>query len=456
MSGFSEKPTTKGWRYQITCRDGKRRSVYFSRSVNKKNAITLRNEFDRVHEAQKLGQSLNVKTQEWLRQQDEEILGKLATLQLYDLTKSTTGKKTVGGWCEFYVENYGHKHETKRKLRNVAEKLVVFCGADTLLQDVTRGEATRFFVQLYTAKADGGFGLAKTSTAARHLGVCRQFWNAAIDEEIITSNPFQNRKLSARVKTNKERHFFVAPDLSQRVLEAMPNLVWRLRWTLMRYQGLRVPSEMNELRWEDVDWNGGKIRICSPKTAHIEGKESRLAGILPEVLPLLEQQFELADDGAEFVLPRMAHKNYRKFFLKYLERAGIKPWPALFNNLRKSAVTDAHDWLPPHVCDAWFGHSETIFKDHYAQVTEEHFKAAQNRSSRVAQSVAQQASEMPEKSGTAKKEDIEQNAQCPLDAAGYGKTSKAPENDGIDHWAMRGSNPRHPRCKRIAVLGKSA
>jgi len=161
------------------------------------------------------------------------------------------------------------------------------------------------------------------------------------------------------------------------------------------------------------------------------------SAIMPEVLPLLEQQFELAGDGAEFVLPRLANKNYRKFFRKYLERAGIEIWPALFNNLRKSAVTDAHDWLPPHVCDSWFGHSETIFKEHYAQVTEEHFKLVRQRHSKIPQFTPQQASEIPEKSGTAKKEDIEQDAQCPLDAAGYGKGSKAPENDGIDHWAMR-------------------
>ena len=122
---------------------------------------------------------------------------------------------------------------------------------------------------------------------------------------------------------------------------------------------------------------------------------------------------------------------------------GCTTSPALFNNLRKSAVIDAHDWLPPHVCDSWIGHSETVFKDHYAQVTEEHFKAAQNRSSRVAQSVAQKASEIGEKSGTAKKEDFEQDTQSPFDAAGYGKRSKAPENDGIDHWAMRDSKKVH-------------
>ena len=451
MSGFSDKPTAKGWRYQITCRDGKRRSVYFSRSINKKDAITLRNQFDRVHEAQKLGVSLDVKTQAWLREQGEDVLVKLEKLQLYSGTKKTASSNTIGGWCEFYVENYGHKREVKRKLRNVAEKLVAFFGAERLLHDVTRGEATRFFIQLYTAKADGGFGLARNSTAARHLGVCRQFWNAAIEEEIITSNPFQNRKLSANVKTNKDRHFYVSPELSQRVLEAMPNVVWRLRWTLMRYQGLRVPSEMNELRWEDVDWSGNRIRIRSPKTAHIEGKESRLAGILPEVLPLLEQQFEMADEGAEFVLPRMAHKNYRKFFLKYLERAGIDVWPALFNNLRKSAVTDAHDWLPPHVCDSWFGHSETIFKEHYAQVTDDHFKAAQNRSSRVAQSVAQKASEMGENGGNPMKKDFVTFVRSLYSEASCGDPENSSENGGNTNWAMRGSNPRHPRCKRGAL-----
>ena len=172
---------------------------------------------------------------------------------------------------------------------------------------------------------------------------------------------------------------------------------------------------------------------------------------MPEVLLLLERQFELADDGAEFVLPRMAHKNYRKFFLKYLERAGIKPWPALFNNLRKSAVTDAHDWLPPHVCDSWFGHSETVFKDHYAQVTEEHFKAAQNRSSRVAQSVAQKASEMGESGGNPMKKDFVTFVRSLYSEASCGDPENSSENGGNTNWAMRGSNPRHPRCKRGAL-----
>ena len=228
----------------------------------------------------------------------------------------------------------------------------------------------------------------------------------------------------------------------------MPNLVWRLRWTLMRYQGLRVPSEMNELRWDDVDIAGGRIRIHSPKTAHIQGKESRLAAIMSEVLPYLEQ---MSEEATEYVLPRLAHKNYRKSFLRYLKVAGLDPWPALFNNLRKSAVTDAHDWLPSHVCNAWFGHSETIFREHYGQVTEEHFKAARRRTAATPHITPQQASEMPEKSGTTKKEGFEKNSRSPLNTTGHGEWPKPEEIGGSSKWAMRDLNPRHPRCKRGAL-----
>ena len=108
---------------------------------------------------------------------------------------------------------------------------------------------------------------------------------------------------------------------------------------------------MDELRWEGMEWERQTLRIIIPKTAQIEGKESRLAAIMPEAQPHLDQIFDETEGGAEFVLPRLAHKNYRQFIRKYLERAGIDECTVLLNNMRKSAMTDAHHWLPPHVCD---------------------------------------------------------------------------------------------------------
>jgi hypothetical protein len=77
-------------------------------------------------------------------------------------------------------------------------------------------------------------------------------------------------------------------------------------------------------------------------------------------------------------------------------------------------VTDAHDWLPPHVCDAFFGHSETIFKENYGLVTEVHFRQVRERSSEVPQFAPQKTSAKEEIVGTEKKKGTPQNAEHPL------------------------------------------
>ena len=433
MSSLS-KAKNGSWRLQVKCPDGVRRDVYFS--CNKKTATTLKNKIDEMVQCKKLHEPFDVKTQHWLTGQDESILRKLEKLQLIDITQESRGRKTLSGWCDAYIGDYGHKSQSKRKLSNVAEKLIQFFGRDRLLQDITAGDAKRFYVALCSPKSDGGYGLKANSTAARHVGYCRQFFEAAINEEIILSNPFKTNSLSAQVKTDKSRHFYIDSDLSYRLLLAMPNLVWRLRWTLIRYQGLRVPSEMNELRWNDIDWAGERILIRSPKTAHISGKESRHPAIMPEVMPYLEEHFARAPDGSDFVLPRMANKNYRKFFIKYLEVEGIRPWPALFVNARRSAATDAHNFFPPHVCYEWFGHSKDVFLHHYGQVTEEHFKLARQRPSAIPQLTPQQASESSEQAGNQKKKDSEQIAQSPFQMEGYGRDQKSEEIDDSSKWAI--------------------
>mgnify|MGYP002631434738 CR=1 FL=1 len=70
-----------------------------------------------------------------------------------------------------------------------------------------------------------------------------------------------------------------------------------------------------------------------------------------------------------------------------MKRAGILPWPKLFQNLRASCETD---WLDAgfasHVVAKWMGHSEVIQRKHYAQVDDHHFdqfnEQAKNRRSK--------------------------------------------------------------------------
>lgn len=67
------------------------------------------------------------------------------------------------------------------------------------------------------------------------------------------------------------------------------------------------------------------------------------------------------------------------------ERAGLSAWPRLFHNLRSSRQTELSESFPAHVVCAWLGNSEVIARDHYLQVTEEHFaKAAQKQAHQLA------------------------------------------------------------------------
>ena len=52
------------------------------------------------------------------------------------------------------------------------------------------------------------------------------------------------------------------------------------------------------------------------------------------------------------------------------------PWPKLFQNLRSSRQTELTETWPAHVVCAWIGNSEVVARDHYLQITDEHFATA--------------------------------------------------------------------------------
>jgi hypothetical protein len=68
--------------------------------------------------------------------------------------------------------------------------------------------------------------------------------------------------------------------------------------------------------------------------------------------------------------------NLRKGFLEILAKAGLKPWPRLFHNLRGSLQTDLANRFPLHVVTAWIGNSEKVAQAHYLKVTGDHIAAA--------------------------------------------------------------------------------
>ena len=267
--------------------------------------------------------------------------------------------------------------------RATRENLIEFFNAKTPLREITAGDADEWRLSMLEK------GLSE-NTVRRRSGRAKQFFNAAIRKNLLTFNPFAD--LRCNVQANKERFYFVTREEAEQVLNTCPDAEWRLIFALSRYGGLRCPSEHLSLRWTDIDWERGRMQIRSPKTEHHAGGESRLAPLFPELRPYLEDCFDIAEPGAEFVITRYrdTNANLRTQLLRIIERAGLKAWPKLFQNLRSTRETELTETFPIHVVCAWIGNSQAVAAKHYLQVTDEHFERAASDNSKAVQNPVQQ------------------------------------------------------------------
>jgi site-specific recombinase XerD len=204
------------------------------------------------------------------------------------------------------------------------------------------------------------------------IATTKVMFNAAKRLDLVDRNPFEFEVSSSR--PNRDRDYFVTPDMTAKLIEAAPDKQWKLMIALWRLAGLRK-MEIFGITWADVLWGQGRFRVRSPKTAHHEGRESRLVPIGP-VLPYLETVFNEAQEGTERVVTRYSANNFNlhKPFLQIIKNAGLQPWPKLFQNLRSSCETEWLDsGMPAHVVANWIGHSVKVQNESYAQVDDHHF-----------------------------------------------------------------------------------
>jgi len=283
---------------------------------------------------------------------------------------------TLIGFVDAYIAARSDvKPSTATVWRRTQNHFNRFFGDERLLRDVNVGDAKDFRRHLKNRS------LAE-DTVRRTCGIAKQFFEDAIDRGLITRNPFKHRDLpTATGAGDKSREFFVNRELTEKVLEMLPDAQWRLMFALARFGGLRCPSEVLSLRWGDIDWENSRMTVSRPKTEHHENGAFRVVPIFPELRSFLDECFELAEEGAEFVILRYRKldSNYGVLLTKRLKQAGLPTWPKPFQNLRSTRETELVEQFPIHVVCAWIGNSQLIAAKHYLQVTDDHFdKAVQN------------------------------------------------------------------------------
>ena len=279
--------------------------------------------------------------------------------------RGTDAGQLLGAFLDAYISGRAWgKVTTKRNYEQTRRLLVEYFGREKPLASITRADGKRWRDWMIARP------LAE-ATVAKHCKRAKTLFSHAVDDRLLTESPLE--KLVAGSESNRERLFFVSISDAQKILKACPDADWRLIFTLCRWGGLRCPSEVLNLKWNDVLWDQSKIRIPA------EGKTgARLCPIFPEMMVALRESWESAPDGAIYCVQRYrgGDTNLRTQFGRILDAAGVNAWPRLFHNLRSTRRTELQERFPDHVLNEWLGHSSKVAAKHYLQVTEQHWSEA--------------------------------------------------------------------------------
>ncbi len=335
--------------------------------ATRKQAEALKAKVETIIADRLVGRSHDPEVLLWLGNLDERLRMRFQRVGL--VASRRDDNYELGAFLEDFLKSAVVKSSTATTYAQTKRCLLEFFGSDRSLKDVRPIDADQWRQWLK------GKDLAD-STISRRVKTARQAFRRAMKWKLVTENPFAD--VVAGPQTNKARMYFVTGEQATAVLDACPDAQWRLLFALSRYGGLRCPSEHLALRWSDIDWERGRVRVPSSKTEHLEGGDCRFIPLFPELRPYLLDVFESAAEGSQYVISRYrdCNANLRTQLIRIIHRAGLKPWPKLFHNLRSTRQTELAEKYPIHVVCAWLGNSRAVAQEHYLQVTDAHFAQA--------------------------------------------------------------------------------
>ena len=281
MASLIKRKVAKGTTYYIRLSDGEHagRPKISLGKCNKRNGETAKAHIEALLLHRNTGAVISPQSQEWVAGLTPSLRKRLESLGLIE-PQAKAECFTVAQWCDHYIvlrqKDKATKADTVRKLQNTASKLIAFFPNETL------GEVNKFTAKAFRSYLAGTVGLAE-NTVRRQIAMARQFFNVAIENKLITENPFKGQPVA--VRPNPARFYFVTPEMAQSVLDACPDAQWRLIFGLARFGGLRCPSEVLRLKWEDVDFEREQFTVHSSKTEHHSDGGIRIVPMFAELRP---------------------------------------------------------------------------------------------------------------------------------------------------------------------------
>jgi integrase len=360
----------KSKRLQLRGVHGKRVNLKFPTCSTKADVATFKRVAQRLVQCQLGNIPFFPQDIAYVRAHGEKMLAKLRLLGIsFGEQAGKPNEVSLGHYLSRFIAS--KSGETERKLTETARRLERFFGRDKDMRDIVLTDAFAFKKWLIEHE-----NLAEKSTARRTLGYASQVMEAAVRDGLIGQNPFKGKDVSKAVCTDRAKWHYIDPEQTIRIWNAIQTEEDRIRFVLLRFLGLRAPSEINALTWMDVDWATPHLTIRSTKLRHHKNQGYRTCPIShPNVLTVFQTAYakRAADDSP--IVPILTHTSLTKRVKRWIGAAGLGLWPQLLVNFRRSAVTDACSYLPSHAVAAYFGHCEAISLAHYRMTTKFHAQA---------------------------------------------------------------------------------
>ena len=354
-------------------------------AVDRRTAEEARLRIGKIIAARQMNISIDPETAAWLTNTSEELHRRIAATGLVEPRIAPCSMGLAEFVDGFIAGKADVKLHTRLNFNQAKRWLVKHFGEKRDVRGMKAADADNFRAFMIAE------GLSE-ATYRRHLGRCRELFRWAIRRGLFQGvNPFTDMVVT--VRADKTRQRYITREQTEKLINAAPDVQWRLLIALSRYGGVRVPSEALELTWADVDFEHSRIRVPSPKTAHIPGKDCRFIPMFPELHQPLLDTFEQAEAGERYVITRYrtSNCNLRTHITRIARRAGLVMWPKPFHNMRASRQTELAETYPLHVVCAWLGNSKAVAAEHYLQVTDANFERAIQGAPKGAPSAHQKA-----------------------------------------------------------------
>ncbi len=283
---------------------------------------------------------------------------------LAEFTKPKTRKRFSEVAEDYLAERASLKYSTLRGYREVLKNYLLPSFEKMEVSDITEEDVARF-----QAEVSRDVSAVRTNNI---MGLLRYIMKVCLRRKLITENP----TVGVRPLTEKQPDIdpLTKEELDLAISKIVPH--YRPLFTCLAWTGAR-PNELFALRWKDIDFNRGEIRINKgrvrgsedlPKTA----SSSRIIPMLSIVRTALEQLQIRATanlDGYVFTTKngQPIDKHLDHVWRSALRKAGLRHRPSY--QLRH---TFASLCLQSGVAPGWLanvlGHStlQTTFK-HYAR-----------------------------------------------------------------------------------------